>query len=60
MHRHLSHSVMKLPGWVAEIGQGVVGFKAGEAVAVVPLWGSCDALRAGNKRWPRSVNGGDR
>src|SRR6202140_2800834 len=28
-------------GWVAEIGQGVVGFKSGEPVAVVPLWGSC-------------------
>src|SRR6202140_2584185 len=28
-------------GWVAEIGQGVVGFKSGEPVAVVPVWGSC-------------------
>src|SRR5262249_48401256 len=27
--------------WVAQIGQGVVGFKSGEPVAVVPVWGSC-------------------
>jgi len=31
----------EIAGWVAEIGQGVVGFKAGEPVAVVPIWGSC-------------------
>src|ERR1700719_532334 len=31
----------EIAGWVAEIGQGVVGFKAGEPVAVVPVWGSC-------------------
>ena len=31
----------EIAGWVAEIGQGVVGFKTGEPVAVVPLWGSC-------------------
>ena len=34
----LGHEVA---GWVAEIGQGVVGFKSGEPVAVLPLWGSC-------------------
>jgi propanol-preferring alcohol dehydrogenase len=34
----LGHEVA---GWVAEVGQGVVGFKSGEPVAVVPLWGSC-------------------
>src|ERR1700726_5015164 len=31
----------EIAGWVAEIGQGVVGFKTGEPVAVVPVWGSC-------------------
>jgi len=31
----------EIAGWVAEIGQGVVGFKGGEPVAVVPVWGSC-------------------
>ena len=31
----------EIAGWVAEIGQGVVGFKSGEPVAVVPVWGSC-------------------
>src|ERR1700722_6140475 len=31
----------EIAGWVAEIGQGVVGFKIGEPVAVVPVWGSC-------------------
>jgi propanol-preferring alcohol dehydrogenase len=31
----------EIAGWVAEIGEGVVGFKTGEPVAVVPLWGSC-------------------
>ena len=31
----------EIAGWVAEIGQGVVGFKAGEPIAVVPVWGSC-------------------
>src|SRR6202165_1789179 len=31
----------EIAGWVVEIGQGVVGFKAGEPVAVVPVWGSC-------------------
>src|SRR6202165_5797627 len=31
----------EIAGWVAQIGEGVVGFKAGEAVAVVPVWGSC-------------------
>src|SRR6202045_1970716 len=31
----------EIAGWVAEIGQGVVGLKAGEPVAVVPVWGSC-------------------
>src|ERR1700684_1544324 len=34
----LGHEVA---GWVAEIGQGVVGFKTGQPVAVLPLWGSC-------------------
>src|ERR1700680_1639213 len=28
-------------GWVSEISQGVVGFKSGKPVAVVPVWGSC-------------------
>jgi alcohol dehydrogenase, propanol-preferring len=31
----------EIAGWVTEIGQGVTGFKTGEAVAVVPVWGSC-------------------
>ena len=31
----------EIAGWVADIGAGVVGFKTGEPVAVVPLWGSC-------------------
>jgi alcohol dehydrogenase, propanol-preferring len=31
----------EIAGWVGEIGQGVVGFKVGEPVAVVPVWGSC-------------------
>jgi alcohol dehydrogenase, propanol-preferring len=31
----------EIAGWVAKIGQGVVGFQSGEPVAVVPLWGSC-------------------
>jgi propanol-preferring alcohol dehydrogenase len=31
----------EIAGWVEEIGQGVVGFKTGEPVAVVPIWGSC-------------------
>ncbi len=31
----------EVAGWVEEIGQGVIGFKTGEPVAVVPLWGSC-------------------
>ena len=31
----------EIAGWVGEIGQGVVGFKSGEPVAVVPVWGSC-------------------
>jgi alcohol dehydrogenase, propanol-preferring len=31
----------EIAGWVEEIGQGVVGFKTGEPVALVPIWGSC-------------------
>ena len=31
----------EIAGWIAGIGQGVVGFKSGEPVAVVPVWGSC-------------------
>jgi propanol-preferring alcohol dehydrogenase len=31
----------EIAGWVAQIGQGVVGFKSGEPVAVIPVWGSC-------------------
>src|ERR1700752_3649711 len=31
----------EIAGWVAELGQGVIGFKSGEPVAVVPIWGSC-------------------
>ena len=31
----------EIAGWVESVGQGVVGFKVGEPVAVVPLWGSC-------------------
>lgn len=34
----LGHEVA---GWVDEIGQGVSGFKVGEPVAVLPLWGTC-------------------
>jgi alcohol dehydrogenase, propanol-preferring len=34
----LGHEVA---GWVEQVGQGVVGFKTGEPVAVVPVWGSC-------------------
>jgi propanol-preferring alcohol dehydrogenase len=31
----------EIAGWIDEIGPGVNGFKTGEPVAVVPLWGSC-------------------
>jgi propanol-preferring alcohol dehydrogenase len=31
----------EIAGWVAEVGDGVVGFKNGEGVAVMPLMGSC-------------------
>ena len=31
----------EVAGWIEEIGQGVIGFKIGEPVAVVPLWGTC-------------------
>ena len=31
----------EVAGWVEGIGQGVIGFKTGEPVTVVPLWGSC-------------------
>lgn len=31
----------EIAGWVAEVGPRVIGFKTGEPVAVVPLWGSC-------------------
>src|SRR6204780_2652829 len=31
----------EIAGWVAELGQGVKGFKTGEPVAIVPVWGSC-------------------
>src|ERR1700689_4801790 len=31
----------EIAGWLAELGQGVKGFKTGEPVAVVPVWGSC-------------------
>ena len=31
----------EIAGLVEEIGPGVIGFKTGEPVAVVPLWGSC-------------------
>ena len=31
----------EIAGWVAEIGEGVVGFKSGEPVAIIPVWGSC-------------------
>src|SRR3954471_15620540 len=31
----------EIAGWVEAIGPGVVGFKNGEPVAVLPLWGSC-------------------
>src|ERR1700724_1110447 len=31
----------EIAGGVAELGQGVTGFKTGEPVAVVPVWGSC-------------------
>lgn len=34
----LGHEVA---GWIEAIGQGVIGFKSGEPVAVMPLWGSC-------------------
>jgi alcohol dehydrogenase, propanol-preferring len=34
----LGHEVV---GWVEQVGQGVIGFKTGEPVAVLPLWGSC-------------------
>lgn len=34
----LGHEVA---GWVEAIGQGVIGFKTGEPVAVLPLWGTC-------------------
>ena len=31
----------EVAGWIEELGQGVLGFKSGEPVAVVPLWGNC-------------------
>jgi alcohol dehydrogenase, propanol-preferring len=31
----------EIAGWVEELGQGVLGFKRGEPVAVIPVWGSC-------------------
>jgi propanol-preferring alcohol dehydrogenase len=31
----------EIAGWVTEVGDGVVGFKKGEGVAVMPLLGSC-------------------
>ena len=31
----------EVAGGIEEIGQGVIGFKTGQPVAVVPLWGSC-------------------
>jgi alcohol dehydrogenase, propanol-preferring len=31
----------EIAGWVEAVGQGVIGFKSGEPVAVMPLWGSC-------------------
>jgi len=34
----LGHEVA---GWIAEVGSGVIGFKSGEPVAVMPLWGNC-------------------
>ena len=35
----------EIAGWVADVGQGVVGFKTGEPVAVMPVWGRAfDAL----------------
>src|ERR1700692_1219463 len=40
----------EIAGWIAEIGQGVVGFKSGEPVAGVPgggSWGQCAPRRRG-------------
>jgi len=34
----LGHEVA---GWVDSLGDGVTGFKTGEPVAVIPLWGTC-------------------
>ncbi|MGY2735082.1 NAD(P)-dependent alcohol dehydrogenase [Sphingomonas sp. UYP23] len=31
----------EVAGWVSEIGDGVAGLAVGEAVAIVPIWGSC-------------------
>src|SRR5258708_29248816 len=31
----------EVASWVEELGQGGLGFKSGEPVAVVPLWGNC-------------------
>jgi len=31
----------EIAGWIEQVGEGVVGFKTGEPVAVVPVWGSC-------------------
>ena len=31
----------EIAGWVSQIGEGVVGFKSGEPVAIIPVWGSC-------------------
>jgi alcohol dehydrogenase, propanol-preferring len=42
----------EIAGWVEQIGSGVVGFRTGEPVAVVPLWGSCGRCapcRSGNE-----------
>ncbi|MEG9433579.1 NAD(P)-dependent alcohol dehydrogenase [Terriglobus sp. ADX1] len=31
----------EVAGVIEEVGQGVIGFSVGEAIAIVPLWGSC-------------------
>src|SRR5260370_40894616 len=55
----------EVAGWIEEIGEGVIGFKTGEPVAVVPLWcscGRCPPCRRGEENFcfyvPRMIGAG--
>jgi propanol-preferring alcohol dehydrogenase len=42
----------EIAGWIDEVGSGVVGFRVGEPVAELPLWGTdgtCPACRRGEE-----------